>query len=138
MAKSEKEIKETGIEKREATLPEGVEHTREGRMFAPPADIYETENQVMIVADMPGVGSNDVDITLEKNVLTIRGNVKEERPEGFQLTYAEYEVGSFIRNFVLSDEIDREGIEARAKDGVLTLTLPKRTPMQKKIEVKAD
>jgi HSP20 family molecular chaperone IbpA len=138
MPKSENERNETSLEKREAVLPEGVEHTREGRQFAPPADIYETADGVTIVADMPGVGANGVDITLEKNVLTIRGNVDEEGPEGFRLAYAEYQVGDFVRNFVISDEIDRDGIEAHSKDGVLTLTLPKRGPTRKRIEVKAD
>ena len=138
MANTENERTEGSLEKREAQLPEGMEHTREGRQFSPPADIYESEDTVWVVADMPGVGSGGVDVTLEKNVLTIRGQVADWRPEGYGLAYAEYQVGDFVRSFVVSDEIDRDRIEARARDGVLTLTLPKKEPSKRRVEVKVD
>lgn len=136
MENMENESRETSLEKREAQLPEGVEHTRETPQFAPRADVFETDDMVMVVADMPGVGRDVVDITLEKNVLTIRGRVDAPDPEGFELAYAEYRMGDFVRSFAISNEIDRDRIEARSQDGVLALTLPKMRPTRKQIEVK--
>jgi HSP20 family molecular chaperone IbpA len=136
MANAENEKKETALQKREAQLPEGVERTQEGRQFLPLADIYETANEVVVKADMPGVSSDRVDITLERSVLTIRGRAEGVVPEGHQLAYSEYEVGDFTRSFTLSEQVDQDGIEASMTDGVLTLTLPKSGPSQRRIEVR--
>lgn len=129
---------ETGLVKREAQLPDGVERTHEGRQFLPLSDIYETENEVVVRADMPGVSADRIDVTLERNVLTIRGRAESVAPEGHDLAYAEYEVGDFSRSFTLSEQVDRDAIEAQMKDGVLTLTLPKAGPTIKKIQVSVD
>ena len=136
MANTESENKETGLQKRETQLPEGVEHMKQGRQFLPLADIYETDGEVVVLADMPGVNADHVDITLERNVLTIQGRAESAQPEGHDLAYAEYEIGDFTRSFTLSEQVDREGIEAKMTDGVLTLTLPKSTPTLKRIDVK--
>lgn len=114
-----------------------AERTRARVAFVPRADIYETEGEIVVVADIPGVDENSVDITLEKNVLTIDGYVEPQAPEGYSLAYAEYRVGDYQRRFTISNEIDREGIEAAVKDGVLHLRLPKATPTTQKIAVKA-
>jgi HSP20 family molecular chaperone IbpA len=90
-------------------------------------DIYESGDAITVLADMPGVDAESVDITLENQVLSINGLVEPMQPEGHALAYAEYRVGDFERSFTLSDEIDREGIEATVKDGVLRLLLPKIT-----------
>jgi HSP20 family protein len=111
-------------EKREVAET-GAERTRDRLAFVPRADVYETEEAIVVVADMPGVDENSVDITLEDNVLTINGYVEPEQPEGHSLAYAEYRVGDYVRAFTLSDQIDQEGIEATVKDGVLQLHLPK-------------
>jgi HSP20 family protein len=111
-------------EKREVAET-GAERTRDRLAFVPRADVYETGDAIVVVADMPGVDENSVDITLENNVLTINGYVEPEQPEGYGLAYAEYQVGDYLRAFTLSDQIDREGIEATVKDGVLRLHLPK-------------
>ena len=103
----------------------GAERTRDRLAFVPRADVYETEDAIVVVADVPGVDENSVDITLEDNVLTINGYVEPEQPEGHSLAYAEYRVGDYLRAFTLSDQIDQEGIEATLKDGVLRLQLPK-------------
>lgn len=124
------------IEKQESSLPENVEHTRPGKLFSPPTDIYETDDAMLVVADMPDVRPESVEITLEKDVLTIHGHVEAEMPEGYSLAYAEYEVGDYQRAFSLSGEIDRDHIQARMEQGVLTLTLPKVKPTQRRIEVK--
>ena len=125
------------IEKTEAKVPEGTELTREQRMFVPPANIYETDDAVIVEADMPDVRPDAVDVTVEKNVLTLHGRVTAETPEGFSLAYAEYDVGDYHRSFSLSSEIDTERIEAHLHNGVLTLTLPKVKPTHRRIEVQA-
>jgi len=125
------------IQKQEAQTPEGVERTRTRRTFVPVVDILETDKNIILVADMPGVDENSVDITLEKNVLSINGGVEEKTHEGHSLAYSEYRIGDFSRSFTLTDEIDKENIQAAVKDGVLRLTLPKAKPTTRKIAVKA-
>lgn len=124
-------------EKREVAET-GAERTRDRLAFVPRADVYETDAAIIVVADMPGVDENSVDITLENNVLTINGYVEPEPPEGLRLAYAEYQVGDYVRAFTLSDQIARDGIEATVKDGVLRLQLPKITEAQRRtIAIKA-
>lgn len=120
----EKTLQVQETEKREVAET-AAERTRERPAFVPRADVYETEDAIVVVADMPGVDENSVDITLEDNVLTITGYVDPEPPEGYGLAYAEYRIGDYLRAFTLSDQIERAGIEATVKDGVLRLYLPK-------------
>lgn len=126
----------TELQKQETQLPEGVERTKEGKLFLPAVDIYETNDSVVLVADMPGVGADDVDLTLESNVLTVTGRVETPHDEP-EAVYLEYETGDFQRSFTLSEDVDADGIEANMANGVLTLTLPKAAPTRKRIEVKA-
>ena len=104
---------------------ENIDRVAKRRTFVPAVDIYEFDNEVIISADMPGVDENRVDITLEKNILTIKGSVNDEKPENRDKVYYEYSVGDYKRTFSLSDEIDSEGIRATVKNGVLRLNLPK-------------
>ena len=128
---------DTQVQKREAKVPVEVEHTREVPVFVPRVDIYETKDATVLVADMPGVGSNDVEIELEENILAIRGRVKTGKREGYDLVYSEYVEGEYERLFSLSDGVDRNKIEASMKNGVLRLVLPKAEELKpKKIEVK--
>jgi HSP20 family protein len=101
--------------------------TREQRRptFAPRVDIYEDEKTVTLLADMPGVDENNVEIDLERNVLTIRGRSGIEYPGEAKLAYREYADADYERVFTIGQTIDRDGIEARVKDGVLRLHLPK-------------
>ncbi len=116
---------------------ENVERIEAGRVYVPHVDIFETDDNIVILADMPDVDENSVDITLEKNVLSISGYTEPNRPDNYSLAYAEYEAGSYRRNFTLSDMIDRDNIGATVKDGVLSLTLPKAAPaLAKKIAIK--
>lgn len=125
------------VQKREAENVETIERTRSRKVFLPPVDIFETNDNIQLVADMPGVDENSVDITLEKNVLTIVGNVEPTIPEGFNLSYREYEVGDYQRSFTLSDAIDRDKIAASVQNGVLSVMLPKAEPAKaRKIAVK--
>lgn len=137
MANESNVLQET--EKQEVEVVAGTERTRSGKAYIPRADIYETEEAMVVVADMPGVDENAVDITLEKNVLSLIGYVNFKRPENVGLVYAEYDVGDYERKFTISDNIDRDKIEATMKDGVLKLYLPKAAPVKaRRISVKAD
>jgi HSP20 family molecular chaperone IbpA len=126
------------VEKQEVEVVEGTERTRPGKAYIPRADIYETENELVIVADMPGVDENSVDMMLEKNVLSIKGFVTQDAPNNYGLAYAEYETGDYERNFTLSNSIDQEKITATVKNGVLHVHLPKAGPAKsRKISVQA-
>jgi HSP20 family protein len=106
-------------------------------VFLPPADIYETKDSIVVLTEMPGVPSDGVDITLERRVLTIRGRSAISDHAGYQRVYNEYADGDYERVFTLSENIDRDRIEATLKDGVLHLVLPKAEAARaRKIELK--
>ena len=131
---------ELQTQKQEVETVEGVERTRATRVYVPKVDILSNNEGIVILADMPGVNEQDVDITVEKNVLTINGYVSAQppAPEGYELAYNEYGVGDFERSFTLSDEIDSSGIEASLSHGVLRIDLPKAPEAQaRRITVKA-
>jgi len=113
------------------------ERTPHRPVFVPPSDIYETKDSIVVLAEMPGVASDGVDITLERRVLTIRGRSAAGDHAGYQRVYNEYADGDYERVFTLSENIDRDRIEARLKVGVLHLVLPKaETAKARKIELK--
>jgi HSP20 family protein len=101
------------------------ERTHERPVFVPRVDIYETESGLVVVADLPGVSPEGLEVTLEKRVLSIYGRVEEEAPEGYSQVYREYAVGDFERQFTLSGDFDINGIEANLKYGVLHLAIPR-------------
>jgi HSP20 family protein len=94
-------------------------------VYRPAVDIVDAPNEMVVLADVPGVDETHLDITLDKNVLTIRGTVEPPAFERHTSLQTEYGVGDFERTFTLSDDVSREGIEASVKDGVLQLKLPK-------------
>jgi HSP20 family protein len=102
-----------------------AERTRGGRAYRPNVDIFETSTELTLVADMPGVRGEDVDINFENGVLTIYGPVKERQPAGTQYLLNEFGIGDFYRTFEVGEAIDSGKIAAEYKDGVLTLHLPK-------------
>ncbi len=107
-------------------------------VYRPAVDVIESADAVLLVVDVPGVDEQEAEVTLEKNLLTIRGTVSPPSFEGYTLTHAEYGVGNFERMFTVSEQVDRERIEATVKDGVLRVTLPKvKEAVAKKINVKA-
>ena len=130
---------ELQTQKQEAEIVEGVERTRASRVYIPQVDIYSADDNIIILADMPGVGEKDIDIMLEKDVLTINGYISNVTPpQGYELAHGEYGVGDYQRSFTLSDEIDRNNIEATLSNGVLHVTLPKAPEAQtRKITIKA-
>ena len=97
----------------------------ERRVYSPSADILETDDEFIVVADLPGVDEHSVNVNLDKNVLTITAHPSIEVPKDYALTYREYIPGDYERRFVLSDVIERDKIEASVKNGVLHLRLPK-------------
>ncbi len=110
------------------------ERTRPGRCFVPRTDIYETEDQIVIIMDVPGASKDSIVINLEKNVLTINGYLASEPPDGYTLARSEYPIGDYERSFRITDKLDREAIEAQYNNGVLTLRLPK-VPEAKKRKI---
>jgi HSP20 family protein len=113
------------ISKKEASTPEGVERTRPHKVYTPNVDILERKDEIVVTADLPGVDEKSLDITLEKNVLTINGRVESEVAEPYRIAYAEYGIGDYQRAFTLSDEVDKERIQATMKNGVLRLVMHK-------------
>ena len=119
------ETKALEVQKHEVIDMEDTERTRECPCFVPRADIVETEDDIYVVVDVPGADEKSIDITLEKNVLTINAYVETQNMDGFAPTLVEYEVGDYQRSFRLSNIIERDKIQANIKDGVLHLQLPK-------------
>ena len=101
------------------------ETTVPARYFVPQTDIFETDNTLMVVMEMPGVERKDLDIHIENDVLSVEGRIDFAKYEGLQPFYSEYNVGHFARRFTLSRKIDSQRISAALSDGVLTLTLNK-------------
>jgi HSP20 family protein len=106
-------------------LAKKEEKTVPGRTFVPPADIFETDEALTVIMEMPGVEKNDVSVALEDDTLHVEGRIDFEKYQGMKPVYTEYIVGHYARGFALSGKIDRDGITALLDDGVLTLTLPK-------------
>jgi HSP20 family protein len=104
-----------------------AEATQSGPQFAPRVDIYETDKELTVFADLPGVAPNDVDLHYEKGELVLRGKVQKQQPpnRSRQLLMEEFEVGDFYRVFSIHESIDAGRIEAECKNGVLTVHLPK-------------
>ena len=131
------ETKTMQVQEQEIVPEEDSERIRERATFIPKTDIFETEEDIVLVIDMPGVSEGSIDITLEKDTLTITGISVVEAPEDHTLAFSEYRVGDYERNFRVTDQIDKENIQAVYKDGILRLTLPKADEVKiKKINIK--
>jgi HSP20 family protein len=102
-----------------------AEQTRPGLVFTPNVDIFETEKELVLLADIPGVKAGDLSIDLRDDTLTLSGDVQPDQTSGENEIFIEYEVGKYYRQFSLSEIIDQAKIDAQLKDGVLRLTLPK-------------
>ncbi len=101
------------------------EQTVPVRYFVPTTDIFETEDALTVVMEVPGVNNEAVDISVENQVLKIEAKIDPSKYDGMEPLYTEYNVGHFARSFTLSNKIDQEQISAKLEDGVLTLTLKK-------------
>jgi len=110
-------------EKQELSTP--AEQTRPGLVFTPSVDIFETDKELVLLADMPGVRAGDLSIDLRDDTLTLAGDVQPGQGPDESDILIEYEVGKYYRQFSLSEIIDQARIDAKLEDGVLRLTLPK-------------
>lgn len=116
----------------------GEEPIRRGA-WLPPVDVYETDTEVVVVMELPGIKKEDVTIELTDDVLTIRGKRERVRKEGETYHIVERAYGEFERRFNLGVPIDRERVEATFKDGVLTIRLPKAERVRpRKVEIKVE
>jgi HSP20 family protein len=107
------------------SVPAVPEQTRPGAVYSPPSDIFEDDNVITVLADMPGVKAQDLKIDLRENVLTLTGRATPLEGQNEMVILREYEPGTFFRQFMLSETIDQSKIDAKLSDGVLRLELPK-------------
>jgi len=124
----EAQAKKELVSKEEKTVP--------ARYYVPTTDIYETDDALIVVMEVPGVDKKDVSVNLENDVIRVEGRINPTKYAGLDPLYTEYSVGHFARAFTLSGKIDRQQIGANLEDGVLALTLPKsKEAMPRRIEI---
>ena len=113
------------LQRGENAMANVPEQTRPGPVYSPAVDIFETEAAITVLADMPGVKPDQLEIDLRDSVLTLKGRVSSAATPGETDVVREYESGTFYRQFTLSQAIDQAKIDAHLSDGVLRLELPK-------------
>ncbi len=121
---TDKNTKELQVKPKQE-ISAAVEQTRPGLVFTPSVDIFETDREITLLADLPGVTSENLDIDLRENTLTLTGEVVADKGADEKGLLIEYETGKYHRQFSLSNVIDQNKINAELNDGVLRLTLPK-------------
>lgn len=120
-----------------------VEHrgetTKKEKYFIPAVDIFESDKEVTVIAEMPGITAQGVDVTLEDDVLTIRGTKEEAKMSSGKMLLSEYESGNYQRRFTVAETIDQDNIRASVNNGMLRVVLPKAEPAKpRKIKVQID
>ena len=110
-------------EKRE--LAAKGEKTIPGRFYVPYTDLYETDDALTVLMEMPGVDRKDIEVALENDTLRVEGRIDFSKYKAMEPVYTEYNIGHYARSFALSSKVARDQISAELEDGVLTLTLPK-------------
>lgn len=101
------------------------EPTRAGRTYRPNVDILERQDELIVLADLPGASADTIDVRYEKGILTLHAEVPARQELGQRYLLREYDLGCFHRSFEVSELVDAERISAEYVDGVLTLHLPK-------------
>jgi HSP20 family protein len=101
------------------------ESTTPMRAFLPNTDIFETEDTLTVVLEMPGVTRDNVEVSVENGMVTVEGKINFDKYEGLQPVYSEYNIGPYRRSFRVSNRVDADRIRAEMRDGVITLVLPK-------------
>jgi HSP20 family protein len=134
---TDSEFKEIQVKpKKEVTT--ASEQMGPGLVFTPSVDIFETDHEITLLADLPGVTTKSLTIDLRENTLTLTGEVEPFEEANEEDIMIEYEIGKYYRQFTLSSLIDQSKIDAKLADGVLRLSLPKiKAATPRKIEVKA-
>lgn len=129
-------------EEEDSAVPPTTENTNDVAqrlLFNPPIDIYETADGLVLYADLPGVTSEGLDLQVQDNRLTLFGRIQQRDGDDGTVVHEEYQVGDFLRSFILSDEVDHDRISARLNNGVLRVELPRATRSQpRRIEVTTD
>jgi HSP20 family protein len=125
------------VTQREGAAPSTRRSTQEvEQVLRPPVDIFESSEDITLIADMPGVSKERLELRAERNSLLIEGSAQLNMPEGMEALYAEVRATRYRRSFALSNELDANQINANLKDGVLTVRIPKRAEVQpRRIEV---
>jgi len=128
---------ENTISKPDVEPPARPEHTRCGRQFRPNVDIFEKEDEMVVLADVPGATGEQIDIEFEDGTLTIRAQVEPRQDADTRYLRQEYTVGDYYRSFQVNETIDADKMTAECNDGVLVLHLPKaQAAVPRKIPVK--
>jgi HSP20 family protein len=118
------ETKEMTVESKKE-IQNKKEQTIPCKVYSPLTDIMETQKELLVLMDMPGVNKDQIKVKLEKNILEISGQINTAEYSDYRPIYSEYNLGNYTRSFELSNEIDQSSIEATIEDGVLRLVLPK-------------
>ena len=123
----------------ESAPPPPPEVPGEQVVFTPPIDIFETAEGLVLQADLPGVSSDSLELQVQDNKLSLFGKVSLSVPSDARLIHQEYQVGHFLRSFILSDEVDHERISAKLNQGVLEVILPRLSkPEPRRIQIQID
>jgi HSP20 family molecular chaperone IbpA len=101
------------------------EPTTPMRAFVPTTDIFETEDTLTVVLEMPGVDRDHIDVSVENGLVTVEGRIDFGKYEGLQPVYSEYNIGPYRRSFRISSRVEQDKISAEMRDRVITLVLPK-------------
>lgn len=112
------------------TQEQGHQPAQDSRALVPRVDVLEDHGGITVLADLPGVSRDQLELKVDGDTLTIEGTVTTMAPEGLEAAYAEVRLSRYRRAFTLSRELDAEAIEANLKDGVLTLRIPKQAHAQ--------
>ena len=108
-------------------------------VFTPPIDIFETNDGLVLQADLPGVSSESLELQVQDNKLSLFGKVSLSIPPEARLIHQEYQIGHFLRSFILSDEVDHDRISAKLNQGVLEVILPRLSkPEPRRIQIQID
>lgn len=126
------ENKEMAVESKKE-IQNREEQTKSWKVYSPLTDIMETQKELLILMDMPGVNKDRITVKLEKNILEISGQINTAEYSDYKPIYTEYNLGNYTRSFELSNEIDQSAIEASIEDGVLKLVLLKVPEKQPKL-----
>lgn len=137
MEKTNSQEQQVPVTSSETSIENRPEESSPRREYVPAIDLIESDKDVTLIVDIPGVPENGVDLSIEKSVLTLTAVPNDGVIAGKKLAYSEYGVGEYKRSFALSDDIDKENVTANLKNGVLRINLPKSTPVTKKIGVTA-
>lgn len=130
--------KEQNMATKETNAVEQTKGREEQPVLRPLVDIYEDAHGITVQAEMPGVSKDRINVQADRNNLLIEGDAQIEMPQGMEAIYADVQATRYARSFVLSGELETDAIDAKMKDGVLTIRIPKRSEFRpRKVEVRA-